>query len=948
MKKMMSRLVLALLVVALVCAMIPAAFADSALTLSKTTEKVLVGESVSFPSATYSGAAVEVTWKQGENPVTTPTTSAAGTTVYTASYTPDGEGATSVTATFTVTVVSATVVSYTNPTVVTAVVGTEKSALTLPGSVTANFGEGLTKTYGVSWACETYNKDTAGTYTFTGTVTLPNGVTAEGVAAPTVSVTLANKPTITISAQPGDTKIKKDTLASPAPALAVTATAKGSDGTTALTDLKYQWKVSDTLNGTYTAINGETGSGLTLPKSTVGVKYYKCEISVTESATGLTTKLESAAAKVEVCSAYQITLNSTNKDKTIVVGTDSTITATVKEFDETTKEYKTTNAHNKLNWSINVNKKYAALSYVTTGNQLNATLYTEGVSTTSGDKVIVTATIDSTEYSGTAEFKVVPGTAQDITYRAYSGGASFSASDFMSAVKYAANDLTMEYVLFSVSSSDGKLYKTSSMTSEVSSTTECAYDAIGSQADLDDLYFVPKNLTKSEISYVAYNSDDAIIATGKVVVSATYGDIEYTTSAGQSVTFDEDDFDKFFRSEYTNGDLDYVVFDVSYDDDLDTRTYGYLYETSKGTSLVGKRDKYYFEASASQTDLDAVTFTAGTYTKKYALTIPFTAYGEDRNGRDKELSGYVTLTVNDGSSASIYSIGTSFEKLYDAMIPEGYTTTSSLRSLCVVFDTVTNGRLFYDYDTIADASVVDLDDDVFCFSATGKNDLDLEEVYFVPAAGATSAKITYTIYDGNTKVDSGSLTFSIVQQTKSNYFSDVTASTNGTWSANAIDFMSYNELVTGTSSKAFSPNMTMNRAMLVTILYRIEGQPSVNITNPFTDVKKGSYYYDAVLWAYKNDIVTGTTKTTFSPDGAVTREQIAAILYRYAGSPKTSGTLTGYTDRGKVSTYAETALAWAVKNGVITSKSSSVLKLDPAGKGTRAEVAVMLHRYLTK
>ena len=187
----------------------------------------------------------------------------------------------------------------------------------------------------------------------------------------------------------------------------------------------------------------------------------------------------------------------------------------------------------------------------------------------------------------------------------------------------------------------------------------------------------------------------------------------------------------------------------------------------------------------------------------------------------------------------------------------------------------------------------------------------------------------------------------MIQQTKSNYFSDVTESNTGKWSANSIDFMSANELVTGTAAKTFSPNQTMTRAMLVTILYRVADKPSVkNVSNPFTDVKAGTYYYDAVLWAYKNNIVTGTSNTTFNPNGAVTREQIAAILYRYAGSPRVNASLRGYSDQNKVSTYATTAMEWAVKNGIITGKSATTL--DPTGKGTRAEVAVMLHRYLTK
>ena len=398
---------------------------------------------------------------------------------------------------------------------------------------------------------------------------------------------------------------------------------------------------------------------------------------------------------------------------------------------------------------------------------------------------------------------------------------------------------------------------------------------------------------------------------------------------------------------FKRGTLSYVNFDVKYDNNLNTRTHGYLYESSdRNADYVRENRDYVYDATSRQYDLDTIVFTAGTRTSKYTVTIPFTAYGTEYNStKAVYVNGYVTISVNDGKATTIYSVGTSFKgDLYKAMIPDNY-TEREVKGFYVEFGTVTGGKLYYDYKTIASAKEVS-SKTVFFFDA-GRNELDLTDVYFVPEAGATTAKVTYTIYNNKTKIDTGSLTFTVIQQTKSNYFSDVTESNTGKWSANSIDFMSANELVTGTAAKTFSPNQTMTRAMLVTILYRVADKPSVkNVSNPFTDVKAGTYYYDAVLWAYKNNIVTGTSNTTFNPNGAVTREQIAAILYRYAGSPRVNASLKGYSDQNKVSTYATTAMEWAVKNGIITGKSATTL--DPTGKGTRAEVAVMLHRYLTK
>ena len=165
------------------------------------------------------------------------------------------------------------------------------------------------------------------------------------------------------------------------------------------------------------------------------------------------------------------------------------------------------------------------------------------------------------------------------------------------------------------------------------------------------------------------------------------------------------------------------------------------------------------------------------------------------------------------------------------------------------------------------------------------------------------------------------------------------------WYHDGIDFMVRNGYMNGVAADTFDVEGSLTRAQLVTILYRAAGSPSVSsVTNPFKDTKS-DYYTNAMLWAYKNSIVTGTSATTFSPDSPVTREQIAAILYRYMGSPTATGSLTGFTDRANVSTYATTAMQWAIGKGYITGIGT---KLDPKGNATRAQVAVIIHRFLTK
>ena len=175
-------------------------------------------------------------------------------------------------------------------------------------------------------------------------------------------------------------------------------------------------------------------------------------------------------------------------------------------------------------------------------------------------------------------------------------------------------------------------------------------------------------------------------------------------------------------------------------------------------------------------------------------------------------------------------------------------------------------------------------------------------------------------------------------------FTDVSTSD---WFYDDVAFVYENGLFSGTDSRSFSPNASMTRAMLVTVLYRLEGEPTLTGRSSFTDVRSGAYYEKAVIWAAANGIVTGTDSTSFSPAAKVTREQLAAILYRYAQYRKldtdASAKLNSFTDADSVSAYASEALGWAVSEGLINGASG---KLMPKGDATRAQVAAILHRFV--
>lgn len=167
------------------------------------------------------------------------------------------------------------------------------------------------------------------------------------------------------------------------------------------------------------------------------------------------------------------------------------------------------------------------------------------------------------------------------------------------------------------------------------------------------------------------------------------------------------------------------------------------------------------------------------------------------------------------------------------------------------------------------------------------------------------------------------------------------------WYYDSVYYVYAHGLMNGTAATLFSPGNPTTRGMLVTILYRMEGSPQGAGWGPFTDVTPGAYYAQPIAWAAWNGIVNGITSTTFAPDRNVTREQMAAILYRYTAwkgwDVSQQGNLFQFTDWQKVQTYARTPLAWAVASGLIQGKENQ--RLDPGGPATRAEVATILQRF---
>ena len=168
------------------------------------------------------------------------------------------------------------------------------------------------------------------------------------------------------------------------------------------------------------------------------------------------------------------------------------------------------------------------------------------------------------------------------------------------------------------------------------------------------------------------------------------------------------------------------------------------------------------------------------------------------------------------------------------------------------------------------------------------------------------------------------------------------------WAKEGICFVIENGLMVGTTSTTFAPKDTLTRAMLVTVLYRMAGSPAVNAPSGFTDVDDGQWYSDAIAWAAANGIVNGVGGNKFAPSEPVTREQLAAIFFRYAkAEAPEADVLSGYPDAEAISTYARDAMAWAVSTGLVTgSKEADGTYLAPQGLAAREQAAAILMRYV--
>lgn len=786
---------------------------------------------------------------------------------------------------------------------------------------------------------------------------------AAGVTASvSATVTVVAGPQFDVVKKVGTTTVTVDDLYfvenTAAQTLSVTATL-ASDPTSTGAGLTYKWY----RNGT-AVVQGGDGASYTVPADDLKTKdttmTYTCEITATKD--GAKT-VKTARFVVHVMPKFRVTVTRTDSYSKPTVGMTLSYLAKVEVYNVTTStvtEAKYRDAVAVTDYDSVVFTANSGGNAVANNSVIKTTLTTTvglyGVSTSSPDSstVYVTATVKKgsgaeTGVGTSSATTFYPVETSDVQITPSGSIAYMDESSLLYAVQRAYSSSAKPYKMM-FSSSCGSFNYSTAYTSYYTSS---AYsNKVSNTTFTPNTYYVNFVNSPTATFYATDSNGAYVVAKGTIRFTST-GSITYSTTTNVPVSFDGSDFQAFYQK-MTNkyATLESITI-TGAPTMVGSATVGTLYYNSysySGYSTSSYYNSYFKDIPVSS--IKNLSYSPSASTSKYYVNIPFTASGYTTSiysSSKTQVSGIVTVNVNDGHVITM--VGTDFKS---ASIWSDITSKHpgvSYVSFSQPQSTV--GKLYYGYSSIASkGSLVSYTDRFnnsnynYSYANTIKS---IDGIYFVPAAGCLdTVTLTYTAYTSATATTgvSDTITFTITKKTASSIFNDVTASNTGKWSADAIDFLARNSIVEGGSYGTFNPNGNMTRGDFVLMLYRMAGKPSVSgISNPFTDVKSTDYYYNAILWAYRNDIVTGVDAKTFAPKKNITREQIAATLYRMAGSPSASGYLTGYYDYAKIHSYATNAMRWAISNGVITGSNGY---LTPTNNATRAQVATMLHRYLTK
>lgn len=554
--------------------------------------------------------------------------------------------------------------------------------------------------------------------------------------------------------------------------------------------------------------------------------------------------------------------------------------------------------------------------------------------------------IDGVSVTGSLKIYVGTSSSDSVTYSTSKNTAvTFKSNDIASAF-YSNTGSKLSYVFFTLpSSSFGTLYYNSYNNSSIVNRTPVTGTTpyfVDFAPHLDYVTFVPANNYTGTvtISYTGYD-ESGNPTTGYIKVNVgtagTGSSTTYTTAKNTAVTFKANDIVSAFYSK-TGSELSYVFFTLP-PSSAGTLYYGY---TSVFNQSTVSSSTPYFVGTAPY--LDYVTFVpANNYTG--TVTISYTGY--DSNGNPA--TGYIEINVGTDGSSSIGSVTLTTDKntavaLKSNDIASAFFNATGTKLSYIQFSPPqsSTGALYYNYISTSIYNTPISESSRYGVDASPY----ISYITFVPASNFTgTANIPFTGYAANGTSGTGTLKITVKSTTPAP-FTDLGSYT---WARESIDYLYNNDIVAGTGGNQFSPGSKMKRGDFILMLYRAFDLTSNSKTN-YTDVPKGSYYYDAIA-AAKALGITREAGSYFNPEVPLTRQDAMYYTYRalhVSGSPLPEGTakdIAKFTDKGEISDYALDAVQSLVKVGIITGNTN--LKLNPLNNLNRAEMAAILYRALT-
>ena len=497
--------------------------------------------------------------------------------------------------------------------------------------------------------------------------------------------------------------------------------------------------------------------------------------------------------------------------------------------------------------------------------------------------------------------------------------------------------------------------------------------------DLDDYtYEAPAKVTSTTLVTIRFSvkckpdsGKSTKTASGVMLFNLTKkADITITAPANDAAVLGSDVFQTYFEKNASstyrkNYDACYVVFSGA----PNSNTSGYLYDGYKSGIINGSKIKSPNGKKFALTDISA--YDKNAYDLDNTYYVPgtrnctggtFEIYGVKTGTTIKSSTRFTKLCEGSidyvvGSAAAAIT-GTINASNYMQMTPSAFTKTNKNASYVVFTAQPTGGKLVYNYNRTTPGVVkeISLNTPYYITYSAANANYYLGYVSFVPAytavKGVTSViDIPCTIYSSSKTGTAASVKISVVSATKSAKFTDVGVAYMPY--ADSIDFLYNCGITTGTSTTGsiYNPSGSVTRGEWITMLYRAAGSPKMSNKIPFTDVTATNSYswcYDAVRWAYQNNICQGTGATTFSPAMKLDRQQIVTFMYNYAvkynGGNGAGSSINGYTDSASVASWAKAPMEWAVKNQYYTVVGT---RLQPTDSANRAEVALYMHRLLT-